>query len=212
MRFFATLPFMATAALALATGLVDRADLPDGGYRFERYENGTITAFPLDKSGVEGIPIKPIVPQPESEAESGLQKRAVDCWPGHALDHAGVDQSVKDLKAWAGTGGRTLASGAINSYVGYQQRGSKCSLVFLFGLEISILTSLAVIVYYCIDKPWSSGNLDIADIDYALWRMDTTCPRYTSSYFRWDNTYEIVGKANVNWGVCCGGGTGPANC
>lgn len=60
-------------------------------------------------------------------------------------------------------------------------------------------------VYYCIDTKWWTGNLDIADIDYALRNMDSVCRRYTASHFQWDSP-EIVGKADVNLAVCCGGG------
>ncbi|KAH8840117.1 hypothetical protein MCOR27_011453 [Pyricularia oryzae] len=185
MRFFATLPFMATAVLGLATGLVDRADLPDGGYVFNHYDNGTVTALPLDTPGAEEILIKPIVPKAEPEAEHGIQKRWVTCSPGNTLDPAGVDEGVRQLKNWAGPGGRYLSSGDRNAVIRFISRG--------------------MMVYYCIDTKWWTGNLDIADIDYALRNMDSVCRRYTASHFQWDSP-EIVGKADVNLAVCCGGG------
>ncbi len=59
-------------------------------------------------------------------------------------------------------------------------------------------------VYYCINARDTYGNLDSLDFDHALIQMHATCRRYEASYFRWDGSAEIVGKASVNDRVCLG--------
>ncbi|KAM0301594.1 hypothetical protein ACHAPM_005826 [Fusarium culmorum] len=84
----------------------------------------------------------------------------------------------RDTHCWGyeldhGTG-RDWKSDGTPSYFGYNERG--------------------VYVYYCINAPRSQGNLDVADINYALGQMDSKCKRYEAGYFRWDGSVEIVGK------------------
>ncbi|KAF5246280.1 hypothetical protein FAUST_1397 [Fusarium austroamericanum] len=115
-------------------------------------------------------------------AKRSLEKRDTHCW-GYELDHGGVDAAVVQLKNWAGTG-RDWKSDGTPSYFGYNERG--------------------VYVYYCINAPRSQGNLDVADINYALGQMDSKCKRYEAGYFRWDGSVEIVGKTRSGDNICLG--------
>ncbi|KAK3345702.1 hypothetical protein B0H65DRAFT_549381 [Neurospora tetraspora] len=84
-------------------------------------------------------------------------------------------------KRYAGSG-HTLSSGDKNTFVAFIAEG--------------------MMVYYCIDAPRSSGNLDVDDVNYALEQMDATCRRYEASYFKWDGSVEIVGKGRSGDNVC----------
>lgn len=100
---------------------------------------------------------------------------------GAILEPAGLDSAVSGLENWAGNG-HDLCSGNSNNWLG--------------------VISLGMLVYYCIDTTNSCGNLDTGDLKYALGQMDAVCPRYTASYYRWDGTPEIVGKAKEGANIC----------
>ncbi|KAG4432790.1 hypothetical protein IFR05_011726 [Cadophora sp. M221] len=107
-----------------------------------------------------------------------------DCW-AYTLDHAGVDQSANDLANWAGNGGHDLcAPSGSTFYYFYNNR--------------------ATIVYYCIDAPGRCGNIDRNDVRYALGQMDAHCPPYQASWFKWPQSYEIIGKSRFGDDVCVG--------
>ncbi|KAJ6782260.1 hypothetical protein PWT90_10476 [Aphanocladium album] len=155
--------------------------LPDGLFSGVTYANGSTTLISLGSGAAYSFDLDGAEAQPEAAATL-LSKRYTACW-GTPLDNAGVDEGVRALKGWAGNG-HSLASGDNNAYIGYNRRG--------------------VVVYYCIDRPHSEGNLDNRDIDYALRNMDHDCGFYKSGYFQWNGTPEIVGKANDNVAICVG--------
>ncbi|KAH7360205.1 hypothetical protein BKA65DRAFT_473366 [Rhexocercosporidium sp. MPI-PUGE-AT-0058] len=100
-----------------------------------------------------------------------------DCWQ-YTLDHAGVDEPARDLANWAGNNGNDLCSpGDANIYWFSNRR--------------------ATIVYYCIDTHGRCGNIDTADVRYALGQMDAHCAPYEASWFKWPQSYEIIGKSRV---------------
>jgi hypothetical protein len=59
-------------------------------------------------------------------------------------------------------------------------------------------------VYSCLNVGNYCGSLNLADFNHALSQMDANCVRYTASYYQWDGSPEIVGKANENTAVCLG--------
>ncbi|KAH9212347.1 hypothetical protein DL95DRAFT_304397, partial [Leptodontidium sp. 2 PMI_412] len=111
-----------------------------------------------------------------------IAKRFVDCWHSQ-LDISGTDQAVQTLKNWAG-GGRTLRSCDRTDYFGFNYNG--------------------VYVYYCINAPHVEGNLNVDDINEALVAMDAICARYEASYYRWENSAELVGKCASGTADCLG--------
>jgi hypothetical protein len=92
---------------------------------------------------------------------------------------------VQGLKDWAGNGHELQSYADSNAYIAIVSKG--------------------VMIYYCINRPNSKGNLDVKDVNYALEQMDGKCVRYDASWFAWDNTPEIVGKARAGDSVCQGG-------
>lgn len=112
-----------------------------------------------------------------------LNRGFTDCWCT-LLNHNGVDTAGRQLKAWA-EDGRTILSTPDATF--------------------AVVGSLSgVSVYYCINAPNRSGNLNIADINYAFLQMDNKCEQYSASYFQWDGSVEIVGKAVLYAPICQG--------
>ena len=184
MKFFATLTLFAASV-----GLSVASDLPTGLYEGSTLANGTWLLKPAGAPDSALFTIDPTEAQdeqvvarspPSTRGSARVAKRATGCF-GSALSHAGTDRAVNSLKAWAGSG-NWLFSSTTNRWLGYQSEGA--------------------LVYYCITAPNSGGNLDTKDVNYALERMDAACPRYTASYFRWDGSVEIVGKARVGDNIC----------
>ncbi|KAM0355083.1 hypothetical protein ACHAPU_000940 [Fusarium lateritium] len=174
---FKLLSVLALAGLAAAAPSAKATkDLPDGPYSGVNHADGSSTL-----TNVETGQTFEIAASAKSEKRS-LDKRYTSCW-GYELDHTGVDQAVFELKNWAGNG-RDWSSDKKPSYYGINYRG--------------------VYVYYCINGPHSSGNLDTVDINYALERMDSTCKRYEAGYFQWDGSVELVGKTRSGTAVCLG--------
>ena len=180
MRFqiLSTLALVATGVVADRWANMD--DLPDGPYSGITHANGSTTMTSLDTNEVFNFVL---IKEDEKRSQSNLKKRFAACWGTH-LDHRGVDEAVVALKNWAGKGGKSLVSGDHKAYFGYNRRG--------------------VYVYYCIDRPHREGNLDINDINHALWEMDHTCRAYEAGYYQWDSTPEIVGKCTSGTAVCVG--------
>lgn len=151
-------------------------DLPDGPYSGVNHADGSSTVTNLETGQSFDF-------QAPAKAEKrSIEKRATHCW-GYELDHGGVDEAVVSLKNWAGAG-QDWKSERTPSYYGYNARG--------------------VYVYYCINAPWSAGNIDVVDINYALGQMDSVCKRYEAGYFQWDGSVEIIGKARSGTSVCRG--------
>ncbi|KAF9870442.1 hypothetical protein CkaCkLH20_12109 [Colletotrichum karsti] len=187
MKFTNTLRIAVLAIAGLAQAL------SDGFYEGTTFSNGTMSVKQLGATEAKRFTIEPpsgwegtlqerdLV---EGEAASRLGKRFVDCW-GNALDHSGTDSAVQDWKNHVGANGQHyLESGNSPNWVGYIRE--------------------AVLVYYCINAPHSSGSLDLVDINYALSQMDAVCVRYTASYFRWDGSVEIFGKVQQGVPICLG--------
>ncbi|OIW26662.1 hypothetical protein CONLIGDRAFT_707072 [Coniochaeta ligniaria NRRL 30616] len=166
------------ALLASALGLVTAIHLPEGTWLGTRLANGTLSFRAPGAPDSESF----LVEQPTVvQKRTTVAKRDVGCF-GYQLDTSGVDQAVQGLKDWATSGGHTLTSGDHNTMV--------------------VINIEGMIAYYCIDAPWSSGNLDINDVNYALVQMDATCRRYEASYFKWPGSVEIVGKGRAGDNVC----------
>ncbi|KAI6755600.1 hypothetical protein HG531_004706 [Fusarium graminearum] len=145
---------------------------------------GFAAAAPSSTQDFKNLPDGPYsgINNADGSSSRSLEKRDTHCW-SYELDHGGVDAAVVQLKNWAGTG-RDWKSDGTPSYFGYNERG--------------------VYVYYCINAPRSQGNLDVADINYALGQMDSKCKRYEAGYFRWDGSVEIVGKTRSGDNICLG--------
>ena len=174
--------------LALATAIgfapsVYAASVPDGSYIVTNLEDGSTLWTPVDNKTLEPIKVQPEVKRSTLNTRSAkFVKRRTDCW-GNALDHAGVDTAANALRGWANTG-TTLTSGDGPRSFGYVSNGAY--------------------VYYCITRARTSGNLDIGDVNYALGQMDAKCALYSASWFGWDGSSEIVGKASTSQQVCTG--------
>ncbi|KAF4947818.1 hypothetical protein FSARC_13880 [Fusarium sarcochroum] len=160
-------------AIAAPGPVKSMKDLPDGPYEGRHNEDGTTTMTHLETR--ESFSISPSESD-EKRSDASLHKRSTHCW-GYQLDHAGTDEAVRQLRNWASKGG-TWSSDDTPDYIGYNNRG--------------------VYVYYCINIRQRSGNIDQADIDYALGQMDGQCQRYEAGYFEWDNSYghELIGKCS----------------
>lgn len=160
--------------LASAVGLATAIHLPDGIWEGTTLANGTLSIKAAGAPDSESFLVEPAV------HKRAMAKRDIGCF-GYQLDESGVDASVQALKNWAGNG-HTLTSGDHNTFV--------------------VSTNEGMIAYYCIDAPWSSGNLDVNDVNYALGQMDGTCRRYEASYFKWPGSVEIVGKGRSGDNIC----------
>lgn len=172
----------AFTGLGCALAITNAGSLPDGIYIESSYQNGTKTIKLWDQSDTSEISVK-TKQRKDVSSTASIQKRDAFCW-GTPLDHAGVDLAVNGLKNWAGVGhSLTSPPGQV--------------------IKVSIIAN-GMRVYYCINEPNYTGNLDIPDVAYALGQMDAVCVPYTASYWQWSAGPEIVGKANQNTPVCCG--------
>ncbi|KAM0550233.1 hypothetical protein ACHAPJ_009082 [Fusarium lateritium] len=174
------------ALLGLATAapgaVKSMKDLPDGPYKGSNNEDGTTTVTNIETGETFSLKHEDDSSANEKRSDVSLDKRDSYCW-GYQLDHTGTDEAVVQLKNWAGTG-HDWSSGNKPDYFGYNVRG--------------------VYVYYCINAKHSSGNIDVADINYALGQMDARCARYEAGYFQWPGSPELVGKCRSGTKVCLG--------
>ncbi|RKK87961.1 hypothetical protein BFJ68_g16985 [Fusarium oxysporum] len=181
---FKLLPLLALAGFTTATtgSWLGMENLPDGPYKGVNHDDGstTVTNLKTGKSYEFGLGNESAAN--EKRSVISIEKRETSCW-GYELDHSGVDSAVVQLKNWAGTG-HDWGAGDKPSYFGYNARG--------------------VYVYYCINAPFSVGNVDVADIDFALSQMDGQCKRYEAGYYRWDGSPELIGKVRSGTAVCLG--------
>lgn len=184
MRFFTALLALAPVALGLQDNKFYETDI---------YPNGTLVTY----DGTTGAFVETLTEGPlvdayrEAFADKArkqrhqLSKRFVSCW-GTVLDKSGVDDAVSAWKNYLSESQRTICAEAgktkMISYVRETMR-----------------------VYYCINvKKYQCGSIDLNDLNHALSQMDANCARYTASYYQWDGTPEIFGKANTNTAVCLG--------
>ena len=178
------LRLLAFAGAVAAHQWVGMENLPDGPYRGFNYPNGSTTMISLTSGKEFTFHLNETATENTRRSDSVITKRDTSCW-GYQLDHSGVDIGVNQLKTWASEiGGATLTSCARNQYYGFNNNG--------------------VYVYYCINRAWSSGNLDLVDVNYALTNMDSICIPYEAGYFLWPGSPELVGKCSSGTAVCLG--------
>ncbi|KAK3690202.1 hypothetical protein B0T22DRAFT_515290 [Podospora appendiculata] len=157
--------------------------IPDGAYEAFTYPNGTVVATSIDTIEKRTY-VRHVAPQVKQRSAGGLEKRFVSCW-NQPLDHTGVDRAANCLRNRANqAGGIDLRSGA--------------------GPYYYTCISSAVQVYYCVNAGNSWGNANLVDVNYGLSQMDSHCAAYDASYFQWDGTVEIVGKAKADTPICQG--------
>ncbi|KAH7075065.1 hypothetical protein FB567DRAFT_183047 [Paraphoma chrysanthemicola] len=173
-------------ALVAALGFtaVAYAEFPDGTYAGEILSDGSYhwTSVTNSSETYTTAPNTGTPPATISARGTHLSKRRTDCW-GTSLSHSGVDIAANGLRNWAGEG-HQYNSGNRNA--------------------VMMAKSQGVMVYYCINRPHSSGNLDRADVDYALRQMDSKCRLYEAGWFGWDGSVEIVGKCRDSDAICLG--------
>lgn len=170
------------AALTFTSTAFAATSIPDGEYTVTNLEDGGQLWSSLTDSSVK-IEVKTEDKRNTLSARSAkFAKRRTDCW-STPLDHAGVDDTLNALRGWANTG-TTLSSGDRPQAFGYVSRG--------------------VYSYYCITRPNTSGNLDINDVNHAIREMDNKCAAYTASWYGWDGSSELVGKAPAGAEICTG--------
>jgi hypothetical protein len=167
---------LALAAALAATVYADTA-IPNGGYTVTNVDAGVQLWTSFTDSTLE-----PITVTATEKRSAKFAKRRTDCW-GNGLDRTGVDNTLVSLRGWANAG-TTLTSGNGPQSFGYVFNG--------------------VYSYYCITRARTSGNLDIGDVNHAIGEMDKKCAAYTASWYGWDGSSEIVGKAATNQQVCTG--------
>lgn len=187
MHFLTTLLALAPAALAAPAVSQPQtgASVPDGFYLTEVHPDGTLVRTPLDDAtNLTGVSISQRTTSENPAAPANLGKRFIDCW-GWYLDPAGTDRAVAEWKNRLRTENYDLRSPADRPW--YTE-----------------VVNSGVSVYYCINARNTFGSLSLEDFNHALVQMDANCNRYQASYFRWDNSVEIVGKASVNDPVCLG--------
>ncbi|EOA89068.1 hypothetical protein ACJQWK_05772 [Exserohilum turcicum] len=184
MRFSNIFISLATAAGLVPITVASNPEVPDGTYSITHQEDGSYLWKSLTNATMEPITTFPQRNGKPKTYSAKFQKRRTDCW-GQDLDHAGVDKSANDLRRWARQPGgfnwaATYAASSVGSVVNF------------------------VFVYYCITTPHTSGNIDENDVNYALAQMDAKCPLYRASWFGWDGSSELIGKASVNAEICTG--------
>ncbi|KAK3291623.1 uncharacterized protein B0H64DRAFT_409611 [Chaetomium fimeti] len=187
MHFLTTLLALAPAALAAPAVSQPQpgASVPEGFYLTEVHSDGTLVRTPLDDAAnLTSVSVSRRTTSENPAATSKLGKRFTDCWDWY-LDAAGTDRGVDTWKDYLRTQTLELRSPVdSNWYAEYINDG--------------------VSVYYCINARDTFGSLNLEDFNYALVQMDANCRPYQASYFRWDGSAEIVGKASVNDRVCRG--------
>ncbi|KAK3371188.1 hypothetical protein B0T24DRAFT_706072 [Lasiosphaeria ovina] len=172
----------ALALLASALGFTTALNLPDGAWEGTTLANGRHLVKAAGAADSEAFVYEPTgSTATQKRGGAAVAKRTVGCF-GYQLDTSGVDRSAEALRKWAGSGGHTLTSGKGNNW---------------YAVVVE-----ETIVYYCIDAPNSSGNLDVNDVNYALGQMDATCRPYEASYFNWPGSVEIVGKGRKGDNIC----------
>lgn len=182
-----TAAVLAAPAINEQTQSQPRAVLPDGFYLTEVLANGTLVhtsvtnprALPIVQDGLAAPSLLAA-----RDADHQLTRRRTDCW-GRNLDAPAIDRLVNKWKAHLRqVSSVTLKAGASQHYLQY--------------------TDSSMTVYYCVNRKNSQGSLSYDDFNYALRKMDERCRAYEASFFQWDGSVEIVGKASLNDRVCIG--------
>lgn len=159
-----------------------RAVLPDGLYMTEVLANGTLVHTSI--TNPRAVPIITVPSTLPARSDAALTRRRTGCW-GRNLDNLAIDRLVRKWQAYL----KTIASATITT------KNSQHYIQY---------TDSAMTVYYCVNRKNSVGSLSLEDFNYALRRMDDQCRPYEASYFQWDGSVEIVGKASLNDRVCIG--------
>lgn len=191
MHFFTALLLTLTPATAVVAAPASneqaqpRAVLPDGFYLTEILANGTLVHTSVTNPGALPIIQEGLAPSTLPARDSdALTRRRTDCW-GRNLDALAIDRIVKRWKAYLRTvSSATLKTGNSQHYIQF--------------------TDSSMTVYYCVNRKNSQGSLSYDDFNYALRKMDEKCRAYEASFFQWDGSVEIVGKASLNDRVCIG--------
>lgn len=154
-----------------------RSEFTNGIYTFTSI-NGTVKKTKIGDLNRQST----VAERTTGRASNGrLDKRQTSCW-GNNLNHYDVDFLVDMLKEWS------VGGGEVHS-------GDK-------GTSGWISKWNDVILYYCVVTANTYGNLDLVDVNYAPLQMDSACPPYTASWFRWPGSSEIVGKATNDQEIC----------
>ncbi|KAK2759047.1 hypothetical protein FQN54_003146 [Arachnomyces sp. PD_36] len=174
---FQSFSLLALAGLGMAKSWAGK-NLPDGSYDGIVHPDGSVTFKSADSS--ESFTFDLV----DDDQSDHLGKRSTSSCYGDILDHEGVVVASNKLRSWAGAG-HELTSGDTTA------------------AHIEIHNGVQV--YYCVNAPNSSGNLNVEDINFALYWMDQDCIPFEASHFWWpDNSIEIVGKAGQTTPICLG--------
>lgn len=178
-----TLTPSAAVLAAPAQAQAPRAEvLPSGLYLTEILANGTLVHTSV--TNPRALPIVQDGLAHGARSSGPLNRRKTSCW-GRGLDAPGIDRAVEKWKAYlAQYGSVTIKTGNSQRYLQF--------------------TDSAMTVYYCVNRKNAEGNLSLDDFNYAVRKMDEQCRLYEASYFQWDGSVEIVGKASLNDRVCNG--------
>lgn len=127
---------------SLSSAILVPLSLPDGMWTSGLKDDGTVITTSLSDPT-----LPPVITTNTNSAK--IAKRRVDCW-GTNLDHTGVNKAADVLTNWVG-GGHDLCSSSPsgqNNWLGYKYNGA--------------------LAYFCIDQLTGCGNLNNADVRYAL--------------------------------------------
>lgn len=180
---FQILSLLALSGATAANQWAGMENLPDGAYSGVNHPDGSTTMTALDSGETYTFNLIESATEQTRRSDYAVTKRETQCW-GYQLDHGGVDDGVRALKNWAGTGGKDLSAGNTPNYYGFNNKG--------------------VYVYYCINGAHTQGNLDINDIEWAFKQMDAICGAYKGRYYQWTGSPEIVGMCRSGDIVCRG--------
>lgn len=156
------------------TSAID-VQIPDGLYDGEILPNGAyIWASVASPSDPPYYTTPSIKSQHVSALSAKFSKRRTDCW-GTSLSHSGVNIAMNGLCNWADKD-TEFSSGS-------------------GGTNFKAARSQGVTMYYCINARNARGNLNREDFNFTARQMDAKCRPYEASWYGWDGSVEIVGKA-----------------
>lgn len=197
MRLFALfLTALVPAAVLAQTQLVPvrEQDPKDGSYIGQTFPNGTVLYYEFDPSTLASGPVPRAAAHVRAarrpQRPASHRKRFTSCW-GTALNHANTDAAVSQAKA--------VIAGRPGGVWIIQDPNPGISTTFY-----QIIVVGNVKLHFYANAPGVVASFDLVDFNWALLQMDTHCVPYTSSYYRWDGTQEIIGKSLANTPVCQG--------
>lgn len=162
---------VALATLGSASSPDPNFPAGDGFYETKDYLNGTIITTKLE-DGFQGVFTRAVGPAHVRRVVNPshkIQKRSVSCeGEGLDLDHEGIDGAVQKWKDLVADGPFLLTT---------DQLGASYTISFK-----------SMYVTYGVGAPYSTGSLDLIDINFALWWMDNLCTPYTITTYYWDGS------------------------